>query len=95
MPDVTGLLLVASSWTPTLLSITSHTSSIKLVMVGMSALLTLLAIIDYLMKIHWKLGQKKRARIKEKHSTEDGRIDLEKLIKAIKQIEYEKNHESK
>ena len=47
------------------------------------------------MKIHWKLGQKKRARIKEKHSTDDGRIDLEKLIKAIKQIESEKNHESK
>jgi hypothetical protein len=47
------------------------------------------------MKIHWKLGQKKRARIKERHNTEDGRIDLEKLIKAIKQIDAEKNHENK
>jgi len=62
MPDVTGLLLVASSWMPQWATNLNVSDMFKAVMFLLSALLTVLAIVDYSMKISWKLKQRKRSK---------------------------------
>ncbi|PQJ09503.1 hypothetical protein CJD36_019890 [Flavipsychrobacter stenotrophus] len=65
--DVTGLLLVASSWTSTsALSqfLAKASPYFKAGMFGLSCILTILAIVDYSMKISWKLQQRKRSKMK-------------------------------
>lgn len=61
MPDLTGLLLVAGSWVPTL-NIITVSFIFKMVMCALSAALTVLAIIDYAMKISWKLKLRRKSK---------------------------------
>lgn len=64
MPDVTGLFLVASSWLPQWASNIHIGEMFKAGMFLLSCILTILAIIDYSMKISWKLTQRKRSKLR-------------------------------
>lgn len=65
MPDATGIFLVASSWTTQWAGLVEKVSPyFKAGMFCLSALLTTLAIVDYSMKISWKLKQRKRSKLR-------------------------------
>ncbi len=66
MPDVSGILLVASSWMP--LMVISWSSYIAY---GLGMTVSVLAIVDYSFKIHWKLIQRKRERLEKRKKEEE------------------------
>ena len=57
-PDGMGMLFLMSTWSPMIANLVD--GWLKPAAFLLSIVLTCLAIIDYCMKIHWKLGQKRR-----------------------------------
>ncbi len=66
-PDLNGLFLIAGSWGP-LLAISLNAATIALVM---SIAVSILAVIDYCMKIHWKFKQIRKDRREKREKNED------------------------
>lgn len=87
MGDVGGLVLVAGSWVPTLMANITLQGVFKYGMYAASALLTLLAIVDYIMKIHYKVKEGKRRKTSgHKHDEDLGKVvhHLKELIDEVK-----------
>lgn len=55
--DVNSLILVAGSWVPTLMNVITLRGVFQWGMLLASALLTVLAIYDHIIKIRWKIKQ--------------------------------------
>jgi predicted membrane channel-forming protein YqfA (hemolysin III family) len=69
MPDLGGIFLMAGSWAP-FLAITLNAGTMAFIM---SMLVSMLAVMDYVMKIHWKLKMRRNGKIEAKK-----RIEAEK-----------------
>ncbi len=58
-PDVHGVLMLAGNWCPMLLVVFSMNN----VALGLSMVVAILAIVDYCLKIHWKMKQNKERKL--------------------------------
>ena len=67
MPDVHSVLMLAGSWSPMLL-IAFRYEAVALIL---SMIVATLAIIDYCLKIHWKLKQTKEKKRRMYSLSED------------------------
>lgn len=64
MPDVSGILLVAGSWAPSLvLNVMPGKQDVAFLL---ACIVSMLAIVDYCLKLHWKFEQRRKERAARK-----------------------------